>query len=329
MATATLVLGAFETLTTQELLSDGFRTFGVQTKETGTGGADSASVAVLVEPLKAAVNVAVASAEIVPAEAVKLADNDPAATVTEAGMETKALSFVRFTTWGEKGAAERVTTQEADSPENNISGVHASDWRTGRGVSERETDLVTPASVAVIVAVELVVKEPVAAVKLALDWPDGTVTVAGTVSRVVLEVRATAVADGAFPDRVTEQVVLLEALTVEGEHVRPVKDTLGGGADTVTVPFAVAIAGVSSPVGRAPVTRVTVRVRAPVTDADGVTETTATTPSLRVVVFRPQITQSSRPALARHFKDLLRLVLAVPAEAVALVKSDEGNVIEN
>jgi hypothetical protein len=244
-------------------------------------------------------------------------------------METRALSFDRLIIWDASGAAERVTTQEADSPENSVAGEHASDWRTGRGTNDKATDLVTPASVAVIVPVELVVNEPVVAVKLTLAWPDGTVTVAGTLSRVVLEVRATAVGDGAFPDSVTEQAVLLEALTVEGEHVRLVRDTAGGGADTVTVPLAVAIAGVSSPVGRAPVTPVTVRVRAPVTDADGVTETTAMTPLPSVVVFSPQTMQSRRPALERHCKDLLWLVIAAPAKTAALEKSAEGKVIEN
>ena len=85
---------------------------GEQLSADGTIGAMRLRVAPVVVPFKLAVSTAVLSAVTADTEAAKLAPDAPAATVTDAGVETRVLLSVRATTAPPAGAdAFRVTAQ--------------------------------------------------------------------------------------------------------------------------------------------------------------------------------------------------------------------------
>jgi hypothetical protein len=101
---------------------------GEQPRVEGTAGATSPSEALAVVPLRLAVTVAEPSAARLDAEAAKDAVDAPAATVTEAGILTAALSSESVTTAPPAGAAPaNVTVQLADVPEPREVGAHTNE----------------------------------------------------------------------------------------------------------------------------------------------------------------------------------------------------------
>ena len=154
----------------------------------------------------------------VPAVAAKVAEMAPAATVTEAGTVSEALLSERATVLPPVGTAWfRVTVQVVDVPEFTLVGLQA------RAVTSMGATRVKLAvwealfSVAVMVAVWLVVMVPRLAVKVVEVLLAGTVTEAGTLSAVLLLERATALPPvGAAWFRVTVQVVDAPEFTLVG-----------------------------------------------------------------------------------------------------------------
>src|ERR1041385_4003016 len=127
---------------------------------------------------------------MVPAVAAKVAVTAPDATVTDAGTAKDVLVDDRATAAPPVGAVlESVTTQELDTLDARLVGVHCSDDRlTGAGAcNEMVAVEEAPLSEAAMVAMELDEIVPLVAVKLADVEPAGTVTDGGTVRATLLE----------------------------------------------------------------------------------------------------------------------------------------------
>ncbi|MCL4794289.1 MAG: hypothetical protein KJZ84_06995, partial [Bryobacteraceae bacterium] len=158
----------------------------------------------------------------VPAEAMKLAEVEPAGITTEVGVVRDALLVLSAT--GEPPLGARVpivTVHVLLAPEFSDEGLQL------RPVScvgtTRFTECVSelPLSDAVTAAVELLVKVPAVAVKLAEVAPDGTVTAVGVVSELLLLLNETAVPPlGAAALMVTVHVLLPFEFSDVGLQVR-------------------------------------------------------------------------------------------------------------
>jgi hypothetical protein len=123
----------------------------------------------------------------VPAVPAKVAEVAPAATVTEAGMVSKALLSERATLLPPVGAAWfRVTVQVVDAPEFTLVGLHDKAVTSMGATRVTLAVLEAPFRVAVTVAVWVVVMVPRLAVKVVEVVVAGTVTEAGTLSAVLL-----------------------------------------------------------------------------------------------------------------------------------------------
>src|SRR5437867_1585982 len=144
-------------------------------------------------PLREAVTVADWLAVTEPAEAVKEAEEDAAATVTEAGTVSVALLEERATLAPPVGAAwERVPVQAEFPPDATVVGLHCKlETVTAGGVMVREAVAEVPLREAVTVADWLEETEPAEAVTDAPEAAPARSTEAGTVSVVLLEERAT------------------------------------------------------------------------------------------------------------------------------------------
>jgi hypothetical protein len=168
---------------------------------------------------------------------VNVADAAPAGTVTDAGMLRVEQASDRATAAPPAGAApDSVTVQVALAPEDRLEGEQLRPERTAAGVDAgavmvRLAAADEPLSEAVTVTAWFAVTEPAAAVKVAVVAPAATVTEAGTVSALELsEIATLAPALGAAALRVTVQVELAPAATVEGEHWRAETPACGAGA---------------------------------------------------------------------------------------------------
>lgn len=137
----------------------------------------------------------------------------PAATVTVLGTVTEVSLQERETMRPPVGAGpENVTVPVELSPPGKVVGFSVSE-ASANGVISNVTIADVPLSVAVIVAAVVVLTLIVPAVNVAVVCPAGTVTVAGTDTRL-LHVRETAIPPaGAGPPRVTVPTVVLPPTT--------------------------------------------------------------------------------------------------------------------
>ena len=144
-----------------------------------------------------------------------------AGTVTDAGTVRFALLDDSVTVVPPVGAAfDSVTVQVVLAFEARLEAVHVSEDKLTGASREMVTGEELPLSVAVMVALALLVIVPAAAVKVAVVEFAGTETEAGTVRAALLEDRATVVLPlrAAF-DSVTVQVVLAFEARLEAVHV--------------------------------------------------------------------------------------------------------------
>ena len=283
---ATVPPPVFDRVTVQVLVRLLVSEFGVHERVLTATAVASETEAVRVLPFKEAVTVAVWSAAIVPAVAVKVAVVDPAGTVTDPGTVSAAALLDRATV--PPPVFDRVTVQVLVRLLVSEFGVHERALTATAVASETEAVRVLPFNVAVRVAVWSAAIVPAVAVKVAVVDPAGTVTDPGTVSAAALLDRAT-VPPPVF-DRVTVQVLVRLLLKEPGVQLRAVKLGATGTANAPPVP----LMGSASPVRVAPrvsVTSIVVLATPGATDR----ETTATTPSPIVEAFKPARIQLNFP----------------------------------
>ena len=116
---------ALLSVTVQVLEAFGPRLVGLHASEETTTDGDRVMVALAELPLYVAVTVALWSLAIVPAVAVKVADREPAATVTDAGTVNAALlSEIAIAAPPAGAAFESVTVQTELVPEVRLAGLH-------------------------------------------------------------------------------------------------------------------------------------------------------------------------------------------------------------
>ena len=123
---------------------------------------------------------------------VKLAELDPAGIDTEPGTEAAALSEARVTVTPPVGAApDKVTVPAEDAPPNKVEGVSVRLCGTG-GSMLSSCEKLAPKALAVSVAETRLATGCAVTAKVPVVCPDGTETVAGTVTPGVrFDVQAT------------------------------------------------------------------------------------------------------------------------------------------
>jgi hypothetical protein len=172
---------------------------------------------------------------IVPAVAVKVAVVLAVPTVTVAGIvsATKLLDSVTVA----RPVCDTVNVHVEFPPVDRLVGAHVTPLTT---VATKEIDAVSvlPFSVAVIVAVWLLVIAPAVAVKVAVVLPDATVTVSGTVNAVTLLDSVTVAPP--VCDTVNVHVEVPPDPSDVGTHVTPLTTVA---ATTVPVPESVMLCG--------------------------------------------------------------------------------------
>jgi hypothetical protein len=176
---------------------------------------------------------------IVPAVAVKVAVVLPDPTVTEAGTVSAAALLNSVTV--APPVFDTVTVQVALPPDARLAGLHVTPLSSTGATSEIVAVSVLPFSIAVMVAVRLLVIVPAVTVKVAVVLPDPTVSEAGTVSAAAL-LNSVTVAPPVF-DTVTVQIALPPEARLARLHVRTLRTT-GAGTEIVTacvLPFSVAV----------------------------------------------------------------------------------------
>ena len=179
---------------------------------------------------------------IEPAVTLKVADVEPAATVTDVGaLRDELLSDNETDTPPVEATGVRVTVQTLVPPELRLVGLHVSPLSSTGAASEILSVCVLPFSVAVMVAVWLLVIVPAVALKLAVVLLDPTATEAGTVNAVALLDSVTVAPP--VCDTVTVQVALLPDPRLAGLQVSPLSST-GAASEIVAVcvlPFSAAV----------------------------------------------------------------------------------------
>jgi hypothetical protein len=165
----------------------------------------------------------------------------------------------------------------------------------------------------------LAVTEPAVAVKVAVVAPAATVTEAGVVKAALLsESVTTEPPAGAARDKVTVQVELEPEATLAGEHCS--FEIVGRAVWTAMVPpvpeTAKAVPSASAPTGL-PSDRGTVKLLV----AESVIVTTATTPLLIVLAFRPEATHIVDPLVVLQVIVFPAAVRAGPAAKAMVVTS--------
>jgi S-ribosylhomocysteine lyase LuxS involved in autoinducer biosynthesis len=169
-----------------------------------TAGATREMLSVFEVPFAEAVTVAVWLEATVPAVAVKVAEVDPEATVTQAGIVRDVELEDSETVAPDE--AERVTVHVVEACEASDPAVQVRAVGTTAGATREMLSVFeVPFAEAVTVAVWLEAIVPAVAVKVAEVDPEATVTEAGTVRDVELEDNETVVPDEA--ERVTVHVV--------------------------------------------------------------------------------------------------------------------------
>ena len=182
-------------------------------------------------PPELAVSVAVCAELTEEKVAIKLADVDPAVTVTEVGTVTARLELAKFTLNPPLGAALFSKTEHASVPAPVIETIaQLIPVSTGADAAGPETAFnckanasVTPPASAVNVATCVELTDAMLAVKLALVDPEATVTEAGTVTSLLSLARLTvipplpaapfsAIVQLSVPAPVTEELAQLSPL---------------------------------------------------------------------------------------------------------------------
>jgi hypothetical protein len=207
---------------------------------------------------------------------VKVAVEDPAGTVTDAGtLATVVVLLVSVTTTASVATPDNVTVPVLFVPPLTLVGFKVSVETTRTGFTVMDAALATPLRVPVIVKEDATVTVRVVTVKVAVVDPAATVTLAGTVPIVVDEDVSVTTAPpvGAALVNVTVPVTVLPPVTAETLVVRVAKTAAGGVTVTIAVPVdplvdAVRVAFVLATT--VPAVTVNVAVRAP---AATVTET--------------------------------------------------------
>ena len=129
------------------------RVDGLHETTAGTRALVSATGAVCETPFNAAVTVAELSAAMVPAVAVNVVNTDPAATVAEAGVVSRALLFDRVRVAPPVGAAfESAAVQVVLAPVLRVLGLQVSEVSAADDTRLMAAVWETPLSVAVMVA---------------------------------------------------------------------------------------------------------------------------------------------------------------------------------
>jgi hypothetical protein len=182
---------------------------GEQLSVEGTIGATRLSVAVAVVLLRLALSTAVLSTVMVDTEAVKLAVEAPAVTVTEAGVVTRALLSERAMTIPPKGAGPfSATVHAVDEAETSEVGVQVSELGVSVSVKLIEEVFVLPFNAAVTIAVWAVEMVPAVALNVPVVAPAAIDSEAGTVRIALSSDRATTLPPaGAALLNVTVQVL--------------------------------------------------------------------------------------------------------------------------
>jgi hypothetical protein len=158
---------------------------------------------------------------IIPAVAVKVAMVLLGPTATEAGTVNAAALLDSITV--APPVCDTVTVQVALPPEPRLAGLHVRPLSSIGAANEIVAVCVLPFSVAVMVAVWLLVIVPAVAVKVAMVLLDPTATEAGTVNAAAL-LHSVTVAPPVC-DTVTVQVALAPEPRLAGLHVRPLSST--------------------------------------------------------------------------------------------------------
>lgn len=166
----------------------------------------------------------------VPAVAVNLADNEPAATETLDGILIKLLLVFRPREMVDPVAPVSVAVHSVDAPEPRVDGVQDKEERLTEGGGDdepaaarlSENVLLTPEAVAVSVAVEFCKTFATFTVKLALVLPAPMLTLPGPVTLALLVDSDTGKAtDGAAPPIDTVHVTVPGVFTLPGEQENP------------------------------------------------------------------------------------------------------------
>jgi hypothetical protein len=155
----------------------------------------------LLTPLKDAVAVTQPEADS-SVSAAKAPVVEPCGTVTVAGTVRSGLLLERLTLTL-PAALDMVTVHDAFVPAVNSVGVHASEDNTGVDQSVKLAVCEDAPSVAVTEPAPSAAIMPVLAVNVMAALPAGTTTLAGTVTRLDVELRPTVVSAAAVFDRVT------------------------------------------------------------------------------------------------------------------------------
>jgi hypothetical protein len=175
-------------------------------------------------PLNVAVTAAVWLVVMVPAFAVKAPVLAPVAMVTLAGTASRVVLLESVTVEELTAALFKVTVQVADCAEASAFGVQPTDESCRADTKLSEAVFEIPPAAAVSVAVWLPVMDATVAVKPTLVAAAGTVTLAGTVTEVLLLARVTPKPPaGAAPLKATVQAEVPGAVTLDGLQERPVR----------------------------------------------------------------------------------------------------------
>jgi hypothetical protein len=185
----------------------GPKTAGLHWTEDNTApGACSAIVVDRLSGPRAPVTIAEPAALTSPVVAVKAAEEDPAATVTDAGTRKSVELLDSATVVAAATEPDSLTVQVADALESIVTGLHSTAESTGAAARRLiDADLLTPFSAALMPAEPPALIMPVDALNVAEDDPAATFTEVGTRSCVELLARAIVVVAVAVIDRVTVQ----------------------------------------------------------------------------------------------------------------------------
>jgi hypothetical protein len=211
--------------------------------ETAGGGGNTERSAATLELSRSALIVAVAALDTAVVVTLNVADVWPAATVTVLGVVTPPMLLLRETVDPPDGAATlMLTVPIAVLPPTTVAGESDRPANTGGMYSTvRVAVLLLAYAVAVMVDVDCEATGFAVTRNVALVWPAGTVTLAGTVAAPVLLLdRATdSPYCGAAAERVTVPVDVAPPATELGESVTLVIAALPGTTSNAAALFVV------------------------------------------------------------------------------------------
>jgi len=210
---------ALDSVTVQVVAAPVWIAAGTHANDARRVGATREIEAVLEAPLSVAAITAVVSPAMVPAVAVKVAEEAPAATVAVGGtLRAPALLESEIPTPPGPAAWVRPTVQVAAWPDARADGWHVRLLTVAVAASTvREAVCEVPLKVAVTVAAVSLATVPAVAVKAAETAPAGTVTVGGTLSAgALLDSRIAAPGEPAALESVNVQVDVAPDGTLSG-----------------------------------------------------------------------------------------------------------------